>query len=64
MNSLAAVPRAYSLAEPLGFDIASAAFKRDPFPTFDAMRAAGPVVPVRLPFIGRAWVTTTHAATA
>ena len=27
------------------------------------MRAAGPVIPIRLPFVGRAWVTTTHAAT-
>ena len=26
------------------------------------MRAAGPVVPLKLPFVGRVWVTTTHAA--
>ncbi|HET6971417.1 MAG TPA: hypothetical protein VFH92_09850, partial [Phenylobacterium sp.] len=53
----------HRLSRPLSFDIQSAAFKRDPFPTLAAMRAAGPVIPVRLPFIGRAWVTTTHAAT-
>lgn len=54
----------YSLAEPLGFDITAASFKADPFPTFAAMRAAGPVVPMRLPLLGRAWVTTTHEATS
>jgi len=51
-----------SLGKPLGFDIVSAPFKADPAPTFAAMRAAGPVIPIRLPFVGRAWVTTTHAA--
>ncbi|HUZ14515.1 MAG TPA: cytochrome P450 [Caulobacteraceae bacterium] len=54
---------AYRLAKPLGFDIVSAAFKRNPSPTFAAMREAGPVIPVRLPFVGRVWVTTTHEAT-
>ena len=53
---------ALSLGKPLGFDIVGAAFKADPAPTFAAMRAAGPVIPIRMPFIGRAWVTTTHAA--
>ncbi|MDH3667772.1 MAG: cytochrome P450 [Paracoccaceae bacterium] len=53
----------HSLSRPLRFDIESAAFKRDPGPTLAAMRAAGPVIPMRLPFIGRTWVTTTHAAT-
>jgi cytochrome P450 len=52
-----------ALGKPLGFDIVSASFKADPAPTFAAMRAAGPVIPIRLPFVGRAWVTTTHAAT-
>jgi cytochrome P450 len=27
------------------------------------MRQAGPVIPVRLPFVGRVWVTTTHEST-
>ena len=53
----------YRLSRPLAFDIQSAAFKSDPFPTFAAMREAGPVIPIKLPFIGRAWVTTSHAAT-
>lgn len=56
-------PHAYQLAQPLAFDIATAAFKADPSPTFAAMRQAGPVVPIRMPFLGRAWVTTTHEAT-
>jgi cytochrome P450 len=50
------------LARPLGFDIVSAGFKADPAPTLAAMREAGPVLPVRLPFVGRVWVATTHAA--
>ena len=54
---------AYQLSKPLGFEIVSARFKQDPGPTFAAMRAAGPVIPIRLPFVGRVWTTTTHAAT-
>jgi cytochrome P450 len=53
---------AHRLNAPLGFDLQGAAFKRDPFPTFAAMRSAGPVVPVKVPFIGKAWATTTHQA--
>jgi len=53
----------YRLSKPLDFDIVSARFKRDPSPTFAAMRQAGPVIPIKLPFVGRVWVTTTHAAT-
>src|SRR5438128_783178 len=52
-----------SLEHPLGFDIEHAGFKRDPWTTFAAMRAAGPVIPIKMAFVGRAWVTTTHAAT-
>jgi cytochrome P450 len=54
----------YSLNRPLRFDLDSAAVKADPFPLFAAMREAGPVIPVKLPFVGRAWVTTTYEATA
>jgi cytochrome P450 len=54
---------AYRLREPLAFDMSGAAFKANPLPTFAAMRAAGPVIPIRMPFVGRVWVTTTHAAT-
>jgi cytochrome P450 len=53
----------HRLDRPLDFDIATAAFKADPSPTFAAMRQAGPVIPIRLPFVGRVWVTTTHEST-
>ncbi|MEM9108162.1 MAG: cytochrome P450, partial [Pseudomonadota bacterium] len=52
----------YSLEKPLKFDIEGAAFKRHPFRTFAAMREAGPVLPMKLPFVGKVWVTTTHEA--
>jgi cytochrome P450 len=55
--------RAYHVSSPLRFDLEGQAFKRNPFPTLAAMRAAGPVIPVKLPLLGNAWVTTTHAAT-
>src|SRR5258705_10962990 len=55
--------KGHDLARPLAFDIQSAAFKADPPPTFTAMRAAGPVVPVKVAFLGRVWATTTHAST-
>lgn len=45
------------------FDLQSAAFMRDPFPTFERMRATGPVIELKLPLMGRCWCTTTHAAT-
>ncbi|HLY79894.1 MAG TPA: cytochrome P450 [Caulobacteraceae bacterium] len=56
-------PASYRLSKPLEFDIVSARAKQDPFPIFAAMRQAGPVIPIRLPFVGRVWVTTTHEAT-
>jgi cytochrome P450 len=55
--------RAYSLNAPLRFDLESAAFNSDPFPTFAALREAGPVIPVKVSMIGKTWMTTTHAAT-
>lgn len=51
-----------SLDKPLAIDIASPAFNADPYPTLARMREAGPVIPVRLPFLGRTWLTTTHEA--
>ena len=54
---------AHRLSRPLSFDFSSAAAKADPFTAFAAMREQGPVIPIRLPFLGKAWVTTTHAAT-
>jgi cytochrome P450 len=55
---------AYSLSAPLRFDLEGAGVKANPFPLFAAMREAGPVIPVKFPFIGKAWVTTTHEATS
>ena len=48
---------------PLRFDLTSVASKRDPHPTWAAMRQAGPVVRVKVPFFGGVWMTTTHAST-
>jgi cytochrome P450 PksS len=39
-------------------------FFRNPAATFERLRAAGPVVEVRFPFVGRTWVTTTYELTA
>jgi cytochrome P450 PksS len=46
------------------FDILSPAFHANPFPTFDRMRADGPVVQVKLPIVGRTWLAVTHDACA
>jgi cytochrome P450 len=45
-------------------DLVSQAFKRDPLPTFERMRRAGPVIRSKLPLIGRCWLATTYEATA
>jgi cytochrome P450 len=57
------VRSAHRLDRPVKVDLTSPASKRDPFTQFAAMRAAGPVIPIRLPLLGRIWFTTTHAAT-
>lgn len=44
------------------YDISSPRFKLDPFPTFEEMRADGPVVWAKLPIIGKIPLATTHAA--
>jgi cytochrome P450 len=36
--------------------------KRDPFPAWGRLRAAGPVVRARVPFFGMVWMATTHEA--
>ena len=54
----------YRLSAPLRFDLDGTAGKADPFSLFAAMREAGPVIPVKLPFVGQAWVTTTYDATS
>jgi cytochrome P450 len=53
----------YRLSAPLRFDFETQANKANPFPLFASLRAAGPIVPVKLPFVGKAWVTTTYDAT-
>lgn len=44
------------------FDIVSPGFKRSPGATCEAMRAAGPLIPVRLPIVGDIHFATTHAS--
>ena len=46
----------------LRFDVRSPAFKQDPLPTLARMREAGPVIRVRLPLVGTAWMATTYDA--
>lgn len=57
-------PKSYSLRAPLRFDFESAASKADPFSFFASLRKEGPVIPVKLPFVGKVWITTTHEATS
>jgi cytochrome P450 len=44
----------------LDIDLISQSFMRDPFPTLARLREAGPVVRVKLPFLGKTWLATTH----
>jgi cytochrome P450 len=46
----------------MDWDITAPAFLADPAPVLARMREAGPLVPVRVPLVGRTWVTTTDAA--
>jgi cytochrome P450 PksS len=46
----------------LDVKLASQSFMRDPFPTLTRLRQAGPVVPVKVPFLGKTWIATTHEA--
>src|SRR5262249_53306048 len=43
----------------LRMDFMSQEYLRDPATGLTKLRAAGPVVEVRFPFIGRTWITTT-----
>ena len=54
---------AHNLDRPLPFKIASPDFHRDPFSRLAEMRAAGPVIPIKFPIVGKLWMTTTYAAT-
>jgi cytochrome P450 PksS len=44
----------------LGIDFTTQDFFRDPSAAFEKLRAAGPVVEVKLPMIGQVWTTTTQ----
>jgi cytochrome P450 len=46
----------------LKIDLVSQSFMHDPSPTLARLREAGPLVRVRLPFLGKIWVATTHEA--
>jgi cytochrome P450 PksS len=48
---------------PLEIDITSQEYLRDPTAALENLRASGSVVEVALPFIGKAWVTTTRELT-
>jgi len=54
----------YHLNKPLRFDFENTASKADPCSFFAGLRDAGPVIPVALPFVGKARVTTTYDATS
>lgn len=45
-------------------DISSQAFFRDPASGIERLRAAGPVVRVRFPIVGKVWITTTYEMAA
>src|SRR5688500_10293202 len=43
-------------------DLSSQAFKQDPFPALAELRAAGPLVRVRVPLFGMVWMATAYDA--
>jgi cytochrome P450 len=49
-------------ADVLKIDLSSQSFMQNPFPALARMREAGPVVRMRLPLLGNAWVATTYDA--
>ena len=55
--------RRFSLRSPLTFSLASLNFLENPAPILEKMREAGAIIPLKIPMIGRIWVTTTYAAT-
>ena len=44
----------------LSTDFVSQEYLRNPSPTIARLRSAGPVVEVKLPIIGKVWMTTTQ----
>lgn len=53
-----------SLAKPIEVDLGSACHIANPEPDFARMRAGGMLVPVRMKFLGRMWMATTHEVAA
>lgn len=53
-----------NVADKRRFDILSSEFHANPFPTLDRMREEGPLVCMRLPIVGRTWLTVTHEGCA
>lgn len=52
------------MADKRRFDILSPELHTNPFPTLDRMRAEGPLVCMKLPIVGRTWLTVTHDSCA
>lgn len=46
------------------FDITSSGFHANPYRVLDRMRAEGPIVSIKLPIVGRIWLTVTHDSCA
>jgi cytochrome P450 len=46
----------------VSLDLTSQAFKQNPFPTLARLRAAGPLIRIRLPIFGKVWLATTYDA--
>lgn len=44
------------------FDLQSAEYMRNNFPTLAAMRDAGPIIRLKIPLMGKVWCATTHEA--
>ena len=53
----------FSLRSPLKFSLSSLNFFENPAPILKKMCEAGAIIPLKIPMIGRIWVTTTYAAT-
>jgi cytochrome P450 len=46
----------------LDIDLTAQSFMQNPFPTFSRLHEAGPVVRIKVPFLGKTWVATTYEA--
>ena len=53
----------HTIKKTLPFSLTNPEFLREPQYQLERMRAEGSIIPVKMPFVGRIWVTTTYAAT-